>query len=62
MKFVCTKQFPLDGSCIYPGIYNAKRISLWEYCVEGAQGCEDVNLLALKDELIECGYFIDCLE
>lgn len=58
MKFICEKQMPLDGSMIYPGIYKVELDEeLGCFIVKKAQGHnESVNLLAYKDELLECGY------
>ena len=59
MIFVCTKQMTMDGSMIYPGTYTLK-IDGEDYIVIGAQGANhDINLISDKDELLECGYFID---
>lgn len=58
MKFICTKQRTLDGSLIYPGVYEVEKDEEWEYIVKGAQGYKgSVNLLASKEDLLECGYF-----
>lgn len=59
MMFICTKQMPVDGCMIYPGIYDLK-IDGDEYIVIGAQGLHhDINLISDKEELLKCGYFID---
>lgn len=48
----------LDGSMIYPGVYEVEKNKEWEYVVKGAQDYKgSVNLLASKEELLECGYF-----
>lgn len=58
MKFICTKQMPLDGSVIYPGIYEVEKHEECGCIVKEAQGYEgSVNLLASKEDLLECGYF-----
>ena len=44
---------------IYPGMY-ALKIEGENYIVIGAQGFNhDINLISSKEELLECGYFID---
>lgn len=59
MMFVCTRQMAMDGSMIYPGMY-ALKIEGEDYIVIGAQGFNhDINLISSKEELLECGYFID---
>ena len=59
MMFVCTRQMAMDGSMIYPGMY-ALKIEGENYIVIGAQGFNhDINLISSKEELLECGYFID---
>lgn len=59
MMFVCTKQKAMDGSMIYPGTY-ALKIDGEDYIVIGAQGVNhDINLISDKEELLECGYFIN---
>lgn len=59
MMFICTKRKAIDGSLIYPGTYSLK-IDEEDYIVIGAQGINnDINLISNKDELLECGYFID---
>lgn len=59
MMFVCTKQKAMDGSMIYPGTY-ALKIDGEDYIVIGAQGANhDINLISDKEELLECGYFIN---
>lgn len=59
MMFICTKQMPVDGSVIYPGTYDLK-IDRHEYIVVGAQGINhDINLFSDKEELLQCGYFVD---
>lgn len=58
MKFICTRHMSLDGCMIYPGVYEVEKDKEWEYVVKGAQGYKgSVNLLASKEELLECGYF-----
>lgn len=58
MKFICTRYMGLDGSMIYPGVYEVEKNKEWEYVVKGAQDYKgSVNLLASKEELLECGYF-----
>lgn len=57
--FICTKNMAMDGSMIYPGTY-ALKINGEDYIVIGAQGINnDINLISSKEELLECGYFID---
>lgn len=59
MMFICTKNMAMDGSMIYPGTY-ALKINGEDYIVIGAQGINnDINLISSKEELLECGYFID---
>lgn len=58
MKFICTKIMGLDGSVIYPGVYDVENDKDFGYIVKGAQGYNgSVNLLADKEDLLECGYF-----
>lgn len=58
MKFICTRQMGLDGSVIYPGVYEVENDEDFGYIVKGAQGYKgSVNLLANKEDLLECGYF-----
>lgn len=59
MKFICTKQMPLDGSMIYPGIYELELDEEFGcFIVKKVQGHNgSVNLLAYKEDLLECGYF-----
>lgn len=53
------KKMAIDGSMIYPGTY-ALKIDGEDYIVIGAQGDNnDINLISSKEELLECGYFID---
>lgn len=57
MKFICTRQMELDGSVIYPGVYEVGDDKDFGYIVKGAQGYNgSVNLLANKEDLLECGY------
>lgn len=58
MKFVCTKQIPMDGSMIYPGVYDVKK-SDDSIIVIGAQGNSNVNIISDKEELECCGHLIN---
>lgn len=58
MNFICIKQMPLDGSVIYPGIYEVEKDEEWGCIVKKAQGYKgSVNLHVSKEDLLECGYF-----
>lgn len=59
MKFICTRQMGLDGSVIYPGIYEAELDEEFGYfIIKKTQGRdESANLLSFKDDLLKCGYF-----